>query len=245
MLEYLRIRKIVKNITSFIVDELKDKGLISLYLAGTVLTKDRTPYSDIDIFGIVSSDFDIRKEEDEINSKLKLKKNSICRGFETRFRGIGIDELEGGKPRGIVSKHIGLNIIIKKFPFYKKIWGKKIDLSKFPVKPIELKEEAKDYIKTIETFMKKFRAGEETFPMQNFSKSVLNLARVEAEKEYGFRFDPSYKKLTKHLAKERDHIAHKAMEFRYKKVTRKEVLDFCNEVEIYIKDLKKRFAEWR
>ncbi len=245
MFSYFRMRKIVKNITSFIVDELKDKGLISLYLSGTALTKDRTPFSDIDIFGIVSSDFDIRKEEDKINSKLKLKKNKLCGGFETRFRGIGIDELNGGKPRGIIARFMGLETYIKYAPYYKKLWGKNIDFSKFPIKSIDLKKEAQKRIFVIRKSIKELRTNKEIFPIQDFSKHVLQLVRVEAEKEYGFKFDPSYKKLTKHLAKEADHIVHKAMGLRYKKVTRKEVLDFCNEVEIYIKYLKRRAAEWR
>ncbi len=238
------IKKVIKKIVYFTVKELKDKGLISLYLVGTIINEDRTPYSDIDLFGIVSPSFDIIKEENKINAKFKKLRKTLCKGFETRFRGIGIDELEGNKPRGVLAKYIGLDSLIKKLPFYKRVWGKKIDFSKFPINPIRLKEEAKRNIRSIERFMKEFRQGKEIFPMQNFSKSILYLARVEAEKYYGFKFDVSYKKLAKHLAHERNHIVHKAMELRYKKATRKNLLKFFEDVEKYLKYLKKRIKEW-
>jgi len=232
---------LIKKITNFTVKELKDKGLISLYLAGTILTKDRTPYSDIDLFGIVTSDFQIIKEENKINKIFKKQKKNLCKGIETKFRAIAIDELEGAKPRGIVAKFIGLNNVIKQFPYYKLLYGKKLDFSKFPIKPLELKEQAKKQIKALKTSIKHIKEKKEKFPIQDFSKHILILARIEAEKDYGFKFDPSYKKLTQHLAKQREHIAHKAMKLRYKKVTRKEILDLSKELESYIRHLKKKW----
>ena len=238
------MKKIIKRISDFTVSELKEKGLISLYLAGTILTKDRTPQSDIDIFGITTSNFDIIEEENKINKKFEENEKELCGGIETRFRGIGIDELEGGQPRGVLAKYVGLEVLIKKFSFFKKLWGENIDFSKFPIKPLKAREEAKKEIRTIEKFLEKLKKGEELFPIQNFPKSILYLARIEAEQDYGFQFDPSYKKLTRHLQKERNHIVHKAMQLRYKKVTKKDILQIAEEVEAYIKHIKKRMKEW-
>lgn len=238
------LKKIIKRISDFTVLELKEKGLISLYLSGTILTKDRTPQSDIDIFGIVTSNFDIIEEENKINKKFEENGKELCGGIETRFRGIGIDELEGGKPRGVLAKYVGLEVLIKKFPFFKKLWGEDIDFSKFPIKPLKAREEAKKEIGTIEKFLEKLKKGEELFPIQNFPKSILYLARIEAEHDYGFQFDPSYKKLTRHLQKERNHIVHKAMQLREKKVTKDDILQISKEVEAYIKHIRKRMKEW-
>jgi len=38
-----RIKKIVDHVVKLAVNELKHKGLISLYVAGTILTRDRIP----------------------------------------------------------------------------------------------------------------------------------------------------------------------------------------------------------
>ncbi len=239
------LTRIIKEITKFTVDELKNKGLISLYLSGTILTKDRVEYSDIDLFGIVPPDFNIIEEENKINSEFKKRRKTLCGGFETRFRAIGTDELNKGKLRGIMAKYIGLNILIKEFPFFKKLWGGDLDFSKFRVKPIKPKEEAKIYIKTIENFMKKLKKGEELFPIQNFPKSILYLVRVEAEKDYNFKFNPYYVDLEKHLAKQKDHIVHKAMKLRHKKLKRKDILDFEEDIKKYLKYMKKRVKEWK
>ena len=48
-----QLLNIINQLSKLTVNRLKDKGLISLYLAGTILSKDRTKHSDIDLFGIV------------------------------------------------------------------------------------------------------------------------------------------------------------------------------------------------
>lgn len=239
-----RIKKIIKDLTKYTVSKFKDKGMVSLYLAGTILTKDRTPYSDIDLFGFVGSDFDIIKEENIINAEFEAAKKELCGGFEVRFRAIGLDELEGGGPRGTIAKHVGLDVAINYFPFYKRLWGKRLNFKKFPIKPLALREMAKRQIQWIENYINEFRKGKEIVPRSGLGKFILALARTEAQKDYGFKFDPSYLKLTKHLKKERNHIAHKAMAFRYKPPTKEETLEFCNEIEVYIKHIKKRISEW-
>ena len=89
------VRK-VKNLT---IKELENRGLLSLYLAGTILSrKERTKYSDIDLFGIVKSSFDM-DEEGKLNKKLKKLEKEI--GFECRFRAFPLDTLNGGRVKGV------------------------------------------------------------------------------------------------------------------------------------------------
>lgn len=52
----------VDRIKEVIVQKLRDKGLISLYLGGTVPSRDRIPSSDIDTLGIVESNCDFEEE---------------------------------------------------------------------------------------------------------------------------------------------------------------------------------------
>ncbi|MBU0456698.1 MAG: hypothetical protein ABH824_03275 [Nanoarchaeota archaeon] len=237
--ETRRIKKIIKEIKKLTVKELRDKGLVSLYLAGTILTKDRTPQSDIDLFGIVTSEFDIIKEENNVNAIFKKKQRSLCGGFETRFRALGVDELEGGKPRGSIAKYIGISAAVKQWRFYKKLWGKRIDFSKFKIEH-NLEDEARNCIGFLEAFIKDLKKGKELYPRPNFIKRVLHLSRIEAEKYHNFKFHPSFKKLAQYLLAERKHIIHEAMELRYKRVSKRDIEKFVKEVETYIKDIKER-----
>jgi predicted nucleotidyltransferase len=72
-----KLKKIIEDIKEVTVKELKDKGLISLYLSGTILTKDRVKLSDIDLFGIVGPEFDIIKEENKINSEFEKRRKTF------------------------------------------------------------------------------------------------------------------------------------------------------------------------
>ena len=240
--ETRRIKRIVRNVVSFAVNELKDKGLVSLYVAGTILTKDRTSQSDIDLFGITASDFNF-DDENELNAKFEAQQDTLCGGIETRFRAFPISVLEGGRRKG-VSRYLHPRRVLRRFPFFTHVYGKRFNFRKdFPLKPMEIKEEALFLIKGLEQNIKDLRTGKETFPYTNFPKHVVELIRVEAEKDYGFKFDPSFAKLTRHLRNEEGHIIHKVMELRSKKATRREIVTFCEEVETYIADVKKQLEE--
>lgn len=236
-------RKIIKNVINIIINRLKDKGLISLYVAGTFLTKDRTSQSDIDLFGIVKSDFNF-KEEEEINKFFDKNKQELCEGIETRFRGFPICSLEGGEQKGVITYFGDPARILQRFPFFIHIWGKKFNFKKdFPSKPMELKKEALYLISKLEISIDLLRKNKLDY-YQNIPKQVIELIRVEAQKEYGFKYDPSYIALSQHLIDEEDHIIHKVMKLRNKKNTKTEIINFCDDIEEYIKDLRKRIKEW-
>ena len=87
----IRIDKAVSNIKNFLVKELTDKGMISLILVGTIISKkERNKNSDIDFFAIAQDDFNFQLEA-EINKKLDTLKNDICLGFECRIRCFDLD----------------------------------------------------------------------------------------------------------------------------------------------------------
>ncbi len=234
----------IDRIKEVIVQKLENKGLISLYLGGTVLSRDRIPLSDIDTLGIVESDFDF-KEEEKVNCYLRgCLKEEI--GIHSTFRGITLSELNGGKQKGIITKWIPIRILIKRLPFFKHLWGKEFCFSEFRVDRCKPQQEAKVQIKNIRRNIESIREGTEGFPLRDITKHLLSLIALEAEIEYGFTFDPSYEKLAKHLEKEKGHIVHRAMALRKKpQISRTQILHFCSQAEKYLDDLKRRSESWK
>ncbi|MBN2459935.1 hypothetical protein JXB28_06645 [Candidatus Woesearchaeota archaeon] len=233
-----KINATVSNIAEFIVSRLEGRGLISLYLAGTILSrKERVPDSDIDFFGVMSSDFN-PAEEEAINSELEKQKESLCKGFECRFRGFFLDELQSGKPRSMVGKLMRPERLAQRFPFFKLVWGKKFNYKKDFVKPMQLKDEANFLIEFIEKAIKDLRAKKQKFPVEDFPKFIIELIRVEAMMFQGYNYHPDRKRLQHFLRKQESHIIHKAMDLRRRKAGWDEMVAFCADVEKYIAGLK-------
>jgi len=234
----------IDKIKEVIIQKLKDKGIISLYLGGTVPSEDRIPSSDIDVLGVVEPNFNF-KEEEKLNSHLtKYLAKEI--GIEVTFRGITLSELNGGKREGTITRWVPIRILIKRLPFFKYLSGKKLDFSEFRVKRYDPQQEAKVQIKNIRRNIESLREETEGFPLRDITKHLLSLIALEAEIEYGFTFDPSYEKLAKHLEKEKGHIVHRAMALRKKpQVSRTQILHFCSQAEKYLDDLKRRSESWK
>ncbi len=233
----------IDRIRKVIIQELKDKGLSSLYLGGTVPSRDRIPSSDIDTLGIVESAFDF-KEEEKVNRYLRgCLKEEI--GIDSTFRGVTLSELNGGKQKGIITKWVPIRILIKRLPFFKHLWGKEFDFSKFQVKRKEPQQRAKVQTKNIRRNMTSLRTGPQEVPIRDITKHLLSLIALEAEVEYGFTFNPSYEKLAEHLQGEKGHIVHQAMALRKKpQINRTQMLLFCNQAEKYLDDLERRSGMW-
>jgi len=234
----------IDRVKEVIVQKLKDKGLISLYLAGTVPSKDQITSSDIDIFGIVESEFDFQEEE-KVNCYLRMYLAKEIR-IEVIFRGITLSELNGGKQKGTITRWIPIRILIKRLPFLQHLWGKEFDFSEFRLKRYEPQQEAKVQIKNIRRNIESLREGTEGFPIRDITKHLLSLIALEAEIEYSFSFDPSYEKLAKHLEKEKEHIIHRAMALRKElEINRTQVFLLCNEAEKYLDYLERRSRTWK
>jgi len=114
----------IDRIREVIIKKLKDKGLLSLYLGGTVPSRDRIPSSDIDTLGLVESAFDF-KEEEKVNRYLRgCLKEEI--GIDSTFRGVALSELNGGKQKGVITKWVPIRILIKRLPFFKHLWERNL-----------------------------------------------------------------------------------------------------------------------
>jgi hypothetical protein len=211
----------IKRPLNLILNRLK-KGLISIYYNKQV---------EIEIYAIVESNFDL-SEVDIINEMLsKLGRY--------RFFAIPISSLEGEDPRFPHPERL-----LKELPFFKHIWGVKFNFKKeFPVQPMELKDEALFLLNRISKQIIEIKSDSEV-DFQGFLRTVMGLIRVETQKERGFEFDPSYKKLVQHLEKEESHILHETYSLMFKQSSNLDKKMFCDRVKIYIDDLKKRADNW-
>jgi|TARA_B100001964_G_C14236446_1_gene602688 hypothetical protein len=229
------VQKIVNDISKALIDKLGTSGLVSLYLSGTILTKDRVHNSDIDFFGFVKKSFDIEKEEDEINGFLDRNRKKLCGGFECRFRAIGLDEING-KKRGRISRFFGMGSISLTFPFWKLVFGRDVKFDK-RVKPYSLRFRKRKAIGKLNFMIGKVRGGEDYF-LRHLSKEIIRLAGIESEMVQNKKYEYSYVDIEKRFFKDKNHIVHEAMRFRRKKFKKKDMLNFIPEIEAYVKNVR-------
>ena len=83
--EKRKIKKIIKEISEFTIKDLENKGLVSLYVTGSFLTKSRIISSNVGLIGIVGSQFRVDFEEARMNKILAEKKDTLCQGFNVLF----------------------------------------------------------------------------------------------------------------------------------------------------------------
>jgi hypothetical protein len=222
---------IVNELSEVIQDKFSKKGLVSLYLAGTFLTKDRLPSSDIDFFGFVDKSFDIKKEEAEINNFFDKNKKKVCSGIECRFRAIGLDEFSGRVKRGNMTNYIGIRGFGLVFPFWKKLWGQKIDFTK--VRPYSLINRKRKAIGRVLFVIGQVEKGNDFF-IRGFPKEILRLAEIESEIVDGMDYEYSYLRIVKRFSGDKEHVVHEAMRFRKKGISKKEFLKFLPRVLAYV-----------
>jgi hypothetical protein len=225
------VEKIIDKISKVLKEKLEPKGLVSLYLSGTILTKDRTKMSDIDFFGFVEKRFDIKKEEEKINKFLDKNRKKLCGSFECRFRAIGLNEISGKIKRGNMSNYMGVRSLSIHFKFWKLMWGKKIN---FSIKPYSLNHRKKLTIKKLKFMIKEIENGKGYF-MQGISKEIIRLAEIESEIKQKKKYTYFYTETQKRF-KDKNHIVHEAMRLRNKKVTKKEILKIIPKIKDYIKE---------
>jgi len=74
-------------------------------------------------------------------------------------------------------------------------------------------------------------------PYSDFIKAILRLCNVDAQLNYGYKYHPSFKRLSKHLPKE--HIVHLCMKYRLRStLTKKEKDNFLLKVKEYVGNFK-------
>ena len=239
------IKRAINNIVNHLVEKIGNR-LIAIYLAGTILTSERKPESDIDLFCVVSSDFDFARE-DAMNEYFKKHKKDLCGGRDTKFHGIPMSELEGGPAKSRITGPFGIpiRIMVKQFLYYKRLWGKRINFRKFPTHGISLEEVMEHRIKWAEMNVRNVKSGKFNRPYDDFIKAIIQLCNIDAQLNYGYKFDPSFKKLARHLKNEEEHIIHLCLEYRAKakSLTKKERSYFLSKADEYVKDLKKKVKQ--
>jgi len=238
------IEKTVDYAANFAVTELKEKGLVSLYLAGSILSKDRTPFSCIDFFGIVDDDFD-KALEKTISQEFKSQKQNLLNGFEVKFKTISVEELNSAEKIESLD-FFSPHIFLKKLPTFKLLWGFDFNPKKdFSIKPLDYKDEAFYLINQLINAVVDLRGGREKFNYWDFPKFVMNLIFLEAQHDYNYKKDFSYKKLFKHLRHKKHPLIKRAYELRNNpEATRNDIIGFCDEVQHYVLELRERVKSW-
>jgi predicted nucleotidyltransferase len=230
----------IGSIVYYIVQEYGNKGLISLYLAGSAIDeKERNDESDIDIFAVVKDDFDFTLE-DKLNKKMIEYTSSICNGYKTVFRAFTIGSLKGLNYEGRAIKTFKPERVVQKFRYYRFLWGEKLDFSKGFLQPMKLEDEAYFLMEQINDDINALKRGVEKFPIKDFPKSIIELAGVEAELFYGFKYRPGRLALQNFMKRYNNHIIHKAVSLRNGFCSRNEVVDFCGDAQKYLEELKRR-----
>ncbi len=235
------IAKAVEKITRVAAAELMDKGLMGLYLGGSALSPDFLPWSDIDLYGIVEDTFDFDSEP-VTTHKLQDATRSFT-GIPLSFHGIAMSELQGGSQKGTITCRIPLSVLIRRLPFFRHLWGLKIDFRNLPVKPCGPKGEATYMIPRIRRDIQWVRDGQ--FIPREIPKQVMHLARIEAEAERAAGYLLGFSDVAAHFADTPGHIVHSAKTLhKTEHLARDMVIEFCDEVEEYIAHLEPRVDIW-
>ena len=132
-----------KSILKEIYLEYKDKGVVSIYIWGSILTSDFNPKkSDIDTVAIVKDNFNIDFVE-EINKKLSEEKSGL---HGLKLNNIFLGEFNGGKIRSKLAKVIHPHLLLLDFNNWKFVCGKKFMRKDFLIKGWSEKEALKHRI---------------------------------------------------------------------------------------------------
>jgi len=238
--ENRKIRSSIRKIKNYIVKEL-GKDIISLYIGGSILIKP-SKLSDIDFYAIMQSNFDLSKEE-KINQYFR-EKTKIFGEREAKLKCVLISELEGGKPKSKFAKDELFRIRIGYMSHWKLIYGKKLDFSKFPIKPLTYEEELEFQVNRALQSIKEMRKGTYKYTFSDFVKNILHCAKLEAVLEYGLDYDFTFHGIVKKLKKYEDHIAHEAWRLRMlaDEITKKDKEKFINLAEKYLHKMKEQFS---
>jgi hypothetical protein len=114
-------------------DEYKDQGIVSLYLYGSILTKDYIDgESDIDSIGFATENMSLALEN-EIKNKLCEKSGFDEFGFRLLYK----SELDTGNIKGNLASFIHPQLLLIDFPHWKHVAGKVFSRSDFLLSDID------------------------------------------------------------------------------------------------------------
>jgi len=163
---------LVKSLESVSIQLIELDGVHSVYLGGSRAYGGETESSDWDLFGIVDSSYDFSSEE-ELNKKLSEEF-----GREIRFRGINVQEPQDGEQKGIITRYVPIEVLMKSFPGWKHLAGENYSLDDFKVKPASIQQEKSFYIRRLTKNREKAEKEDLPFPFEDYVKTVLLLTNV-------------------------------------------------------------------
>ncbi|MFA5024650.1 MAG: hypothetical protein WC523_06915 [Patescibacteria group bacterium] len=196
------MKKTPEQALTEIFDEYKDRGLISLYLYGSILTNDYNEgESDIDSIGFASEDMPLTLEK-EIKNKLCEKSEFDKFGFRLLYK----SELDAGAIKGNLASFIHPQLLLLDFPYWKHAAGKIFLRSDFLLDDIDTAEAVKIRL----NHLVKIEDG--SFKTEPGNKHILFLkvlARImfHLQKERGYSEPFSYSSVFSHSNEEEKPVA--------------------------------------
>lgn len=137
-------KEIVKKALIEVYEKYKDEGLKSVYLYGSILTKDfNEKTSDVDSIGIAADSISV-EVEDEIKNFLKEKYPQV-NTFGFRF--LYVSELNGGSIKGTLATFIHPSIHLLCLPYWEHVVGKSYSRENFSLPEITNQEAIKIEVK--------------------------------------------------------------------------------------------------
>jgi len=193
--------KIIKPILKKIYSKYKNKGVLSIYLWGSVLTEDfDSKLSDIDSIAIVNANAKI-KDNKEINNF--LKGSSPYKDFKLNY--LYLDELNKGKKKSSLAKVIAPNLLLLDFKNWELIVGKRYSRKDFKLKEISFDKAMQlNLIAIKKNHLPLFKKGDfKVTPY--FIKNLMKVCHYLNQKDIG-KHVFKYKELLKKSPKERKKI---------------------------------------
>lgn len=126
----IQAKKIASKALKAIFSEYKNKGMVSIYLWGSVTRDDFEPAtSDIDVIAVVDDTFNL-------NERVKIKERLEANNPEIRefgFQCVFLSELNGGARKSILAKLQEPGYLLKSFSQWELVSGHKFNRADFTV----------------------------------------------------------------------------------------------------------------
>ena len=248
--ETKEIKKIIGHAKDIIIARIPKENLISIYIGGRILTKDRSPSSDIDLYTIVADGYDVEQDK-RINRDLaKLSPERKC-----EIKSFFLSDLEGrtqGKTSLFGDWKTVLNLHLKSFRNKDRhlLWGQKIDFRKLPIESLSDHEELRFEIEGCEKAIRNIEddgysdqvTSFGTTNMQFLTKQVLHVARMETIISRRITYESSFHGIEKRLKGERKHMFHDAQRIRKEDtmLSTDQKKAFIKKVRVYLDDVRSR-----
>ncbi len=148
---------IARNNLGILYDKYKSKGILAIYVWGSVLRSDFDPInSDVDIICIVSSSFPV-----ELNELIRKELTQLAPNHEWGFQIVYLDELNGGPVKSKLAKAMNPRSILPTFDSWLHICGNKFKRDDFKAKDASYKERMTFNIQEINQRLYKIPADDE------------------------------------------------------------------------------------